>query len=91
MPEETDITADFFRDLGANVKYNKNQYAHIVPSIAMGANSCKVSGNSARNCGGIDTIGDMWKWIMPTTPKAMLNNFNKYGSYYYVDTRPFMV
>lgn len=92
FPTETAQTAQFFEDLGAKVKYNKNQYAHIVPSIANTADPCGgEDSSSAQQCDGIDTVGDMWRWIMPTAPKAMENNYSKKGSYYFVDTRPFTV
>ena len=89
--KETDLTANFFRALGANIKENSNKYAHIVPSIATSAPKCGSGHLATENCDGIDTIGDMWKWIMNFTPKPMHNNFDAYGKYFFVDTRPFMM
>ena len=75
------------------MKYNKNKFSHMVPSITDSAVPCFIKkGIAARKCGGIDTIGNLWSWIMRWRPlKKMLNDWKHYGDYYFVDTRPFTV
>jgi hypothetical protein len=92
-PTSTELTANFFKRLvgASNVKFNKYGYNHMVPSIATSM-PYSGSGSSTRqyswNGKPVDTIKQMWQWIMPNKNiQPMAANYLSKGTYKYVDVR----